>query len=141
MMVSKERLQGSWHSVVGAVKEKFGQITGDDLSKVEGDVDQLVGLLQRKAGQSREQVESFLNSCCRSSESTVNRISESAAEYADAASQAVRENYDRLAADAQRGYESTVKTMRRRPLESVAIALGAGVLAGLAVGISLSSRR
>jgi uncharacterized protein YjbJ (UPF0337 family) len=140
-MISKERLQGNWNSVVGAVKEKFGQITGDDLTRVEGNAEQLVALIQRKTGQTREQVEQFIDSCSTSTESAINRISEKASEYAGIAGEAVRDNYDRISEEAQRGYDYTVKTVSRRPLESVAIALGVGLLAGLTVGISMSGRR
>ena len=141
MMISKERLEGNWNRVIGAVKEKYAQITGDDLERLQGNGEQLIGLLQRKTGKTREQIESFIDNCCRSSESAVNRVSETASEYADMAGRAVRDNYERLSEEAQRGYDYSLKTMQRRPLESVAIALGAGVLAGLALGISMSGRR
>lgn len=140
-MISKERLSGNWNSIVGAVKEKFGQITGDDLSRVEGNFEQLVALLQRKTGQTREQVEGFIESCSKATESTVNRISEQAGKYAEMAGEAVRENYDYISDEAQRGYDYTMKTVSHRPLESVAIALGVGLLAGLAFGLSMSGRR
>lgn len=140
-MISTERLKGSWNSVVGAVKTNFAEISGDELQKVQGSAEQLVGLLQRKTGKSREQIESFLVDCCSTTESTINRISEVANEYGEKAGEVVRENYDRLATEAQRGYDYSVKTMQRRPLESVALALGAGLFAGLIFGLSMASRR
>jgi uncharacterized protein YjbJ (UPF0337 family) len=139
-MISKERLDGNWNRVTGAVREKFAQITGDDLERVQGNAEQLIGMIQQKTGVGREKIESFLDSCCRSTESAVNRVTDTASEYAGMAGKAVRENYDQFAADAQRGYTATMKSMRRRPLESVAIALGAGVLAGIAVGLAISKR-
>jgi uncharacterized protein YjbJ (UPF0337 family) len=140
-MLSKERLEGNWNSVVGAIREKFGQITGDDLQRVQGDAEQLIGMIQRKTGESREQIESFLNDCVQASNATVNRVSQMAEQYAGVASDAVRENYNRLASEAQRSYAYTVSNMKRRPLESLGIALGAGIVAGLALGLSLASRR
>ena len=140
-MLAKETLEGNWKSIVGAVREKFSEITGDELGRIEGNVEQLIGLIQRKSGQSREQIESFLESSSRPASSTINRVTNQVSDYADVAGQAVRENYDRIASEAQRGYDYSVRTMQRRPLESVVIALGAGVLAGLVLGISMSSRR
>ncbi len=142
-MISKERLQGNWSSIVGAVKQKFGEISGDELKRVEGNIEQLVGLIQRKSGQSREQIEAFVGDCCKTTASTVNRVSDTAAEYAGVAGEAIRDGYDRVASEAQRGYEYTVSSMKRKPVESLAMALGVGLLAGLAVGLSLgsSSRR
>ncbi len=69
------------------------------------------------------------------------RVSDMASEYARGASDAVRENYDYLASSAQRRYDDTVRNVARRPLESVAIALGAGLLVGLVMSMSLFSRR
>jgi uncharacterized protein YjbJ (UPF0337 family) len=140
-MISNERIEGNWNSVVGAVRKRFGDITGDDLQRAQGSAEQLVGLLQRKTGQSREQIEAFLNDCCQSTSETMHRISEKAGEYAQHAGEAMRENYDYLSSNAQRGYDYTLRSMSRRPVESVAIALGAGVLAGLIVGLSMTSSR
>ncbi len=138
-MISKERLRGNWNSLVGAVKEKFGEISGDDLKRVEGNIEQLVGLIQRKTGQSREQIEAFVGDCCDSTASTVDRLSETASEYAGVAGEAIRDGYDRVAAEAQRGYDYTVGSMKRRPVESMAMAVGVGLLAGLVLGISIAS--
>ena len=139
-MISQERLTGSWNQIVGAVKEEYGQITGDDLKRVEGSVDKLVGLIQQKSGKTKQQVEEFLSTCASSAESTFNRISDKASDYAGIASDAVRENYDRAIESAQRGYEQTVRTVSKRPMESLALAAGMGVLSGLVVGLSLTNR-
>jgi len=140
-MIAQERVSGNWNRIVGAVKKNFGQITNDDLSRVEGSVDQLVGLIQTKTGRSREQIEQFLNQCCTSAEGTYHDISERVAEYSGAATDAVRENYDRLAEAAERGYDETVKTISRRPMESLLVAVGAGALLGVVLGMSMASRR
>lgn len=140
-MIAQERVSGNWNRIVGAVKKNFGQITNDDLTRVEGDVDQLVGLIQNKTGRSREQIEQFLDNCCESAEGIYHDISERMYEYSDAAGEAFRENYDRLADAAGRSYDQTVRTISRRPMESLAVAVGAGVLFGLVVGMSLTGRR
>lgn len=140
-MISKERLKGNWNSIAGTIKEKFGQITDDELQRAEGNLDQLVGLLQRKAGMTREQASEFVSDCSSSMHETVNRLTEQAGEYAEAASEAVRENYDRVAEAAQAGYQQTARAVSKRPVESLALAVGVGVLAGLAFGLSLTSRR
>jgi len=151
-MITKEHAQGNWKTIVGAVKEKFSQITGDELTGLEGNLDKLIGLVQRKSGQSREWVEAFLTDASSASKDVAQRVSDTATQYASQAAEVVRENYEYLSDSAHRGYEqvsdaasrgydNTVKTVSNRPLESVAIALGCGVLAGLVVGLSLASRR
>jgi len=50
-------LEGKWKEIKGQVKEKWGKLTDDDLTEVEGEVEKLLGLLQKKYGYSREKVE------------------------------------------------------------------------------------
>lgn len=138
-MLSQDRLKGNWNQVAGAVKERFGSVTNDDLTRVRGNVDQLVGMLQEKTGRSREQINEFLNNCCGSAGETMDRIRDGASQYAEAAGQAVRENYDRAVGSAQQGYQQTVRQIAKRPVESLALAVGAGLLAGLIAGLALRS--
>ncbi len=136
-MVTKQELSGKWNSIAGAVQEKYGQITDNDLKQVKGDLNQLAGLIQRKTGQAREQVEAFLDECCVSSGSVLDQ----AAEFASSTGQVVREGYDEAAEQARRGYETTVRTMSRHPLESTGVALGLGLIVGLAIGVSIGANR
>jgi len=50
-------LKGKWKEIKGQVKEKWGKLTDDDLITVEGKVEKLLGILQKKYGYSREKVE------------------------------------------------------------------------------------
>jgi len=140
-MVTKEQVSGNWNGIVRTVKEKFSQISGDDLNRVQGNVNELIALVQRKSGQSREWVEAFLNDAGQVTENVAQRISDTATQYASQASEVISENYEHMAEGAQQGYDYTMKAVSRRPLESVAIALGAGMLAGLMIGLSMASKR
>lgn len=60
--MSQQRWEGEWNQVSGAVKEKYGEITDDELRETEGSLQKLTGLIQEKTGQTREQVEDFLHS-------------------------------------------------------------------------------
>lgn len=140
-MITKEEVRGNWKTIIGAVKEKFGQITGDELTGLEGNLDKLIGLVQRKSGQSREWVEAFITDASESSKDVMQRVTDTTTQYANQAAEVVRENYNQITDAAQRGYDNTMKTVSVRPLESVAIALGCGLLTGLVVGLSLASKR
>ena len=140
-MTSREAVSGQWKSLVGAVKEKFGELTNDDLTKVEGNVDQLIALVQRKSGATKEQISEFVNSVTRSAGNVYEATAEKATEWANVASDAMRDGYDRMTTEAQKGLDYSARTVRRKPLESVAIAVSAGLLAGIAIGVSLSRRR
>ena len=136
-MATQQELSGKWKQLAGKVKEKYGQVTEHDLSRVEGNIDQLVGLVQQKTGQTREQIEAFLEECGESCESMMGRFSE----YASSASETMKEGYDRVAAQTKRGYDTSVKSLSRHPLESVGTAFGIGLVAGLLIGISMGAQR
>ena len=140
-MVSRNELMGNWSSIVGSIKQKFGEFTKDELTRVEGNFDQLVGLVQRKTGKSREQISSFISDCCESAGTTYSQVSNRASHYVDAAGDAIRENYDRVASEARKGLDYTAQSVVRRPVESLALAVGAGIVAGLLMGLSMSNRK
>ncbi|WP_028296994.1 CsbD family protein [Olivibacter sitiensis] len=56
------KLKGAWNTVKGKVKEKYAELTDDDLLYEEGKEDQLIGKLQQKTGKTRDQVVDWLNS-------------------------------------------------------------------------------
>lgn len=60
-----EMLKGKWNEIKGDIKMKWGDLTDDDLAKVEGQEDKFVGLLQKKYGYSKEKArqefEQFMN--------------------------------------------------------------------------------
>jgi uncharacterized protein YjbJ (UPF0337 family) len=53
-MTTKLQIKGSWNEMKGMLKQKYGQLTDDDLSFAEGKEDELLGRLQKKLGKSRE---------------------------------------------------------------------------------------
>ena len=140
-MISQEKITKNWHSVVGKVKEKFGQISNDDLSSVQGNIDQLVGLIERKAGQSRDQAEEFLSSVYSSAEGTLHNLSEKGHQAYNQATEMLDDGMKQVSQKAGQGYEYAKDTVARRPAESLAVIAGLGVLAGIAIGVSLCSKR
>ncbi len=55
-MLNENIFEGKWKQIRGQAKEWWGKLTDDDLDKVEGKYDKLVGLLQEKYGYTQEQV-------------------------------------------------------------------------------------
>jgi uncharacterized protein YjbJ (UPF0337 family) len=49
--------RGQWRQLRGSVKSWWGRLTDDDLDKIGGQKDKLVGLLQEKYGQTRDEAE------------------------------------------------------------------------------------
>ena len=59
-MTTKLRVKGSWNELKGKLKQKYGQLTDNDLSFAEGKEDELLGRLQRKLGKSKGKLEAEL---------------------------------------------------------------------------------
>ena len=49
------RVEGNWKEVKGKVKEKWGKLTDDDLTAINGQRDQLEGRLQQRYGFAKDQ--------------------------------------------------------------------------------------
>ena len=54
--MDKLNLKGNWNEVKGKMKQKYGELTDDDLTFTEGKEDELLGRLQKKLGKTREQL-------------------------------------------------------------------------------------
>lgn len=52
-----DRIQGNWKQFKGATKEKWGNLTDDDLSVIEGRRDQLAGRIQERYGIAKDEAE------------------------------------------------------------------------------------
>lgn len=140
-MSNQNVLKGNWKSVAGAVKEKWGQITHDELTRVEGNYEQLVGLIQRKAGQTKEQVEAFLSDSMEQASSTLQNVANRAGKVAGDAGEYLQEGYEQVSDSIGRGYDSAREAVARRPMESMAVVAGIALLGGLLVGLSLGCNR
>ena len=51
-----DRVEGNWKQFTGKVKEKWGELTDDDLTAINGQRDQLEGKIQERYGQTKDQV-------------------------------------------------------------------------------------
>src|SRR5437763_17034009 len=56
-----DTVKGQWKQLSGKVKEKWGQLTDDDLTMINGQQDQLVGKLQERYGYTKEKAQKELN--------------------------------------------------------------------------------
>ncbi|MBK8433024.1 MAG: CsbD family protein [Chloroflexi bacterium] len=55
--MNQDIFEGKWKEMRGQVKEWWGELTDDDLDRVEGKAEQLVGLLQQKYGYTKERAQ------------------------------------------------------------------------------------
>ncbi len=59
--MSSDILQGQWKQLRGNLKDWWGNLTDNDLDRIEGNRDKLVGALQERYGWTRVQAESEVN--------------------------------------------------------------------------------
>jgi uncharacterized protein YjbJ (UPF0337 family) len=55
-MATKLELKGNWNEVKGKLKQKYADLTDDDLTYIEGKDDELLGRLQKRLGRSRDEI-------------------------------------------------------------------------------------
>lgn len=60
-----EMLRGKWHELKGKVKQQWGELTDDDVMKVDGKQEELAGLLRQRYGYTNEQAEREINDWLR----------------------------------------------------------------------------
>jgi uncharacterized protein YjbJ (UPF0337 family) len=58
--MNKEQFSGQWNTVIGKVKEKWGKLTDDDITEIDGKREQLLGYLQKRYGYNEERAEQEL---------------------------------------------------------------------------------
>ena len=54
--MTKLTFKGTWNEAKGRLKQKYAQLTDDDLLFEEGKEDELLGRLQKRLGKSKEDV-------------------------------------------------------------------------------------
>jgi ElaB/YqjD/DUF883 family membrane-anchored ribosome-binding protein len=135
-MVNQQALAEHWSEVRDQIHEKWEHISADDLPRFPGNVDQLVGSIQQKTGESREMIEDFLAT-----------LTDEGSHLAADARERLREGTERLAETAQRGveqvregYREAQRMVRNNPGQAAAMAFGLGLVCGLGMALVLRSR-
>jgi|ERR1700733_6174999 uncharacterized protein YjbJ (UPF0337 family) len=52
-----DQVEGKWKQASGKAKEKWGKLTDDDLQRISGKRDQLIGRIQERYGVAKEEAE------------------------------------------------------------------------------------
>lgn len=60
--MDKLNFKGSWNVLKGKLKQSYAGLTDDDLKYEEGKEDELIGRLQIKTGQTKDQLKKWFNS-------------------------------------------------------------------------------
>jgi len=135
-MVNEQMLAGKWDELKGTIKQKWGKLTDDDVRSFSGNVDELVGRIQFKTGESRDAIERFLNDVTAESGKAFagvrRKVQETASHVADGARHAGEQ--------VRHGYEEAERVVHDRPGQSMLLCFGLGMLSGLGMALLLRGR-
>ena len=138
-MVNERRLQSHWNQIKTRLRNKWCQLTHDDLERFDGNVDRLVCLIERKTGEGRETVEEVLSDFADHSSTTIAGATEdiySDVEHAGEKIQpaeSVREDYETIC----QGHDDVEELVRRCPSETAVVCFAVGLLTGLTTAFVL----
>jgi uncharacterized protein YjbJ (UPF0337 family) len=67
MSINWDEIEGDWKQIKGKIRQKWAELTEDDVEEVGGKKDVLVGKLQKRYGiakdEAEKQINDFGNSC------------------------------------------------------------------------------
>jgi uncharacterized protein YjbJ (UPF0337 family) len=52
-----DQIEGKWKQLTGSIKAKWGDLTDDEITEIEGNREKLEGKLQEKYGRTKEQAQ------------------------------------------------------------------------------------
>jgi uncharacterized protein YjbJ (UPF0337 family) len=55
--MNRDTIAGDWKTAKGKLREKWGELTDDDLDSIAGKRDQLIGAIQKRYGKAKDAVE------------------------------------------------------------------------------------
>jgi len=59
--MNKLQIKGNWNIIKGKLKQQYADLTDDDLTYDEGREDELLGRIQKKTGDTREEIIERIN--------------------------------------------------------------------------------
>lgn len=59
------KMKGNWNIAKGKLKQRWADLTDDDLDYADGKKDELIGRVQKRTGETREAVEKAIDESCR----------------------------------------------------------------------------
>lgn len=61
MSTFSDKVKGNWNIVKGNLKQKWADLTDDDLLYEDGKEDEVLGRIQKKTGETKENINTFID--------------------------------------------------------------------------------
>ena len=59
--MNEDQFKGKWNIAKGKLKQKYGDLTDDDLTYTEGKSEELLGRLQEKTGETKDDLKEMID--------------------------------------------------------------------------------
>ena len=63
--MNKDIIKGNWHEIKGNLKQQWGKLTDDQITKMQGSYEELEGALQKSYGyqkdQAKKEIQTFID--------------------------------------------------------------------------------
>ena len=139
-MTDQQILEGNWNEIKGKLRQRWGQLTDDDLPQIRGEADQIIGVIQRKTGEAREAIERYLQELSGSAAAAMGTAAETGGDAAQHVSENGRPTAQQAVDQVCAVYDAAKCFVRERPGESLVVCFGVGVLTGVVAALWLRSR-
>lgn len=137
MTIHREIPEGGWDQVKDSIRQRWADLSDQELEQARGNVEQLVGLIQEKTGEAREQVQSFFDDVAANGDSKCRQAAEAIKRGVAQTAEVPQHVAERMTDAARDGYSKTESVVRNRPVQSVAACFGAGMITGFVLGLLL----
>ena len=138
MALNAQRLEGHWQEIKGKLRNRWGQLTDDELQQARGDVEQLIGTIQRRTGEARDSIRSFIEELGETP--TMKQAADTIRGYAETAAESMQGVAQQASEGLRTGMREGRHMIQQHPLESVLTCFGIGLATGVALGILLRGR-
>ena len=139
-MPNQQIFEGDWNEIKGKIRQKWGQLTDDALPRNRGNADQIIGIIQRKTGETREAIGRYLQEVSGDTASAVGTAAATVRDYAQQASEAIQHTAKEATDQVRAGYIEAERFVRDRPGESLLACFGVGVITGVLITLALRPR-
>jgi uncharacterized protein YjbJ (UPF0337 family) len=140
MNLNTQTLDSHWQEIMGKLHDKWGSLKEEELRDARGNVDQLVGTIQRRTGETRDSIQRFLDEIAQSYSGTAQQAADAIRNFAGRAAESMQGATEQATETMRTGMKQTRQMVRQHPMESLLTCFATGVVTGIVVGILLRPR-
>jgi len=140
MNLNTQTLDNHWQEIMGKLHERWGALQEDDLQRARGNIDELVGTIQRRTGETKDAIQRYLDEIAQNYSGTATQAADAIRNFAGRAAESMQGARDQASESMRSGVRQTRQMVSQHPMESILTCFGAGVVTGLVVGLLLRPR-